>query len=444
MTSPSSSAFTPTAPAFPSNFRFPPPTAARSRPTASRSPTRPFNQWQRAWKRYHGGQTEPVWIVDLATLDLTKVPRDNSNDSNPLWIGDKVYFLSDRNGPVTLFSYDTKSKQVEQVVENKSFDLKSASAGPGGIVYEQFGSIHLYDTAAHAEHPVDITLHGDLPALEPSLTVIDPHTILNAAISPTGARAVFEAHGDIFTVPAEKGDARNLTNTSNAAERDPAWSTDGKSIAYFSDASGEYQLFIRDQNGIAPPKVIDLGPEPSYFYAPHWSPDSKAHPLLRQETPPLVSRRRQPPSRPGRYARLRRLRIRRQRRLVARRQVDRLPQRRCITTCRPSFSIPSTRSKTTQITDGMSDVGSIAFDRNGKYLYFTASTNVGPSVAGFDLSSLDRAVSSNVYVVVLSKDLPSPLPPESDDEKAKDEKAKDDTKPSADDDKEDRRPGRNG
>jgi len=392
----------------------------------------PFNQWQRAWKRYRGGQTEPVWIVDLATLDLTKVPRDNSNDSNPLWIGDIVYFLSDRNGPVTLFSYDTKSKQVEQVVENKSFDLKSASAGPGGIVYEQFGSIHLYDTAARAQHPVDITLHGDLPALEPSLAVIDPHLILNAAVSPTGARAVFEAQGDIFTVPAEKGDARNLTNTSSAAERDPAWSTDGKSIAYFSDASGEYQLHIRDQNGIAPPKVIDLGPEPSFFYSPRWSPDSKRilysdkklhlwyldvdnpHPVLvdteNYEGFEFAGSATWSPD--GKW-------------------IGYLKTLHNFMHAVFLYSLDT--HKTTQITDGMSDVGSVAFDHNGKYLYFTASTNVGPSVAGFDLSSLDRAVSSSVYVVVLSKDLPSPLPPESDDEKAKDEKSKDDSKTAADD-----------
>jgi tricorn protease len=395
-------------------------------PDAKQIAYTPFNQWEPSWKRYHGGQTQPVWIVNLATLDLTKVPRDNSNDSNPLWIGDKVYFLSDRNGAVTLFSYDTKSKQVEQVVENKSFDLKSASAGPGGIVYEQFGSIHLYDSAARTEHAIDITLHGDLPALEPSLAVIDPHTILNAAISPTGARAVFEAHGDIFTVPAEKGDARNLTNTSNAAERDPAWSTDGKSIAYFSDASGEYQLFIRDQDGIKPPKVIDLGPSPSYFYSPHWSPDSK-HILYSDKKLNLW------------YL-----------------DVDNPHPVKVDTENYEGFEFAGSATwspdgkwigylktlhnfmhavflysldtgKTTQVTDGMSDVGSVAFDRNGKYLYFTASTNVGPSVAGFDLSSLDRAVSSSVYVVVLAKDLPSPLPPESDDEKAKD-----DSKPSDD------------
>jgi tricorn protease len=384
----------------------------------------PFNQWQKAWKRYRGGQTEPVWIVDLATLDLTKVPRENSNDHNPMWIGDTVYFLSDRNGPVSLFSYDTKSKQVAQAVENKSFDLKSADAGPGGIVYEQFGSIHIYDTAAKAEHTVDITLHGDLPALAPHLAMIDPHTIQNAEISPTGVRAVFEAHGDIFTVPAEKGDTRNLTNTSNAAERDPAWSPDGKFIAYFSDASGEYQLYVRAQSGFAVPKVIDLGPSPSYFYSPKWSPDSKrilfadkklnlwyvdvdgGHPVKidtdEYEGFGNITNAHWSPD--GKW-------------------VAYLKTLHNFMHAIDLYSLDT--HKSTQITDGMSEVGDLAFDRNGKYIYFVASTNIGPSVSGFDLSSLDRAVSSSAYVIVLSKDLPSPLPPESDDENAKKDDAKD-------------------
>ncbi len=223
----------------------------------------PFTKWEDAWKRYAGGQTTPIWIVNLKTLDLQKVPRENSNDSNPVWVGDAIYFLSDRNGPVSLFRYETPSKDVKQVVANTGFDMKSFQAGPGAIVYEQFGSIHLLDLTSNADSTVSIQVHGELSGLAPHRVNVAADEIQNAQLSPTGARAVFEAHGEIFTVPAEKGDTRNLTQSSGVAERDPSWSPDGKTIAYFSDASGEYQLYLRDQTGFKAPTVIDLGPEPS-------------------------------------------------------------------------------------------------------------------------------------------------------------------------------------
>ena len=122
----------------------------------------PFEQWQKAWKHYRGGQTTPVWLVNLKTLDLEKVPRENSNDFNPVWSGGTVYFLSDRNGPVSLFSYDPGTKQVQQVIANQGLDLKSVGAGPGGLVYEQFGSLHLYDPATREEHAVPVAIRGDL------------------------------------------------------------------------------------------------------------------------------------------------------------------------------------------------------------------------------------------------------------------------------------------
>ncbi|MFZ0746915.1 MAG: PDZ domain-containing protein [Terracidiphilus sp.] len=401
----------------------------------------PITRWEQAWKRYAGGQTTPIWIVNLKTLDLVKVPRDNSNDSNPVWVGNSVYFLSDRNGPVSLFRYDTGTKEVSQVEPNKSFDLKTFQAGPGGLVYEQFGSLHLVDTATNADHTLSIQIHGELPNLEPHLAAVRPDEIRNATLSPTGARAVFEAHGEIFTVPAEKGDTRNLTNTSGVAERDPSWSPDGKSIAYFSDASGEYQLFIHDQTGFKPPTVIDLGPEPSYFYGPTWSPDSKhisyadKHQRLWVVDVPSA-----PSAAPGKPV-----------------EVDHgiygtfgsnfgqvwSPDSKWIAYDRDLdnqlhaiFLYSIDTHKFTQVTDGMSDATSPAFDANGKYLYFIESTNDGPSNAGIDLSSLDRAESSAPYVVVLAKDGASPIPPQSDDEKIKDEKKPEPDK-SADDSKKD-------
>jgi tricorn protease len=385
----------------------------------------PLTKWQPAWKRYVGGQTTPIWIVNLKTLDLVRVPRENSNDSNPIWVGNSVYFLSDREssgknaGPVSLFRYDTASKEVTPVVPNTGYDLKSFQSGPGGLVYEQFGSIHLVDTASNADKAVSIQIHGELANLLPHLASVPAEEIQNANLSPTGARAVFEAHGEIFTVPGEKGDTRNLTQTPGVAERNPAWSPDGKTIAYFSDASGEYQLYLHDQTGFKPPTVIDLGPDPSYFYGPTWSPDSKhiayfdkhlrlwtvdvpagkpvlVDKLIYGSFGPDFGPAWSPDSKWLAYHR------------DLDNQLDAI------------FLYSLETHKSTQVTDGMSDASSPSFDPNGKYLYFLASTDDGPSKAGIDLSSLDRAQTTAAYVVVLAKDGASPVPPESDDEKIKD------------------------
>jgi len=385
----------------------------------------PVTQWQKAWKHYRGGQTTPVWLVNMKTLDLVKIPRENSNDSSPVWEGTTVYFLSDRNGPVSLFSYDTNTKEVKQVVENHGYDLKTVAAGAGALVYEQFGSLHLYDLATKQEHIVPVTINGDLPSLTPHLGKIAANEMQNLDISPKGVRMVVEAHGEIFTLPAEKGDTRNLTKTPGAAERDPAWSPDGKSIAYFSDASGDYQLYIRDQDGLQPPKVIDLGPDPSFFYSPSWSPDSKhiafsdkhlhlwyvdvagGKPVkidtgLRGSFGPSTEVSWSPDSQWIAYTR------------------DLENQLHAVFFYSLATHTPS------QITDGMSNAAHPVFDPSGKYLYFTASTNNGPSDAGIDLSSLDRATNSGAYVIVLARDGASPVPPESDDENKKNDEDKKD------------------
>ena len=148
-------------------------------PDGTRMAYVPNFQWQAAWKRYRGGQTTPIYIVRLSDLSLEKLPRENSNDKNPVWFGDTVYFLSDRNGPVTLFAYDTKSKNVKQVVENKGFDLKSVSAGPDALVYEQFGGIFLFDPQTGKSKKVEIHLNGDLPATRPHFQKV-AETIQNA------------------------------------------------------------------------------------------------------------------------------------------------------------------------------------------------------------------------------------------------------------------------
>ena len=380
----------------------------------------PNEVWQTSWKRYRGGQTTPIYIVRLSDLALEKVPRENSNDKHPVWFGDAVYFLSDRSGPVTLFAYDTKTKTVKQVIENKGLDFKSLSAGPDALVYEQFGGIYLFDPASGKSKKLSIRIAGDLPATRPHYEKV-AEKIQNAAISPTGARAVFEAHGEILTVPGEKGDIRNLTRTPAVAERDPVWSPDGKSIAYFSDESGEYALHISDQAGAKTVKKINLGNPPSYFYGPLWSPDSKKiaytdkrlnlwYVEVEKGTPVKVTTDRyddptsgfsetwSPDSKWLTYAKL------------------------LANHLRAVFVYSMETGKEAQITDGISDARYPVFDKVGKSLFFAVSTDVGLSAGWLDLSSFQHPVLRSVYAAVLKKGDPSPVEPQSDEEKAAEEK----------------------
>jgi tricorn protease len=382
----------------------------------------PHPKWQEAWKRYRGGQTMPIWIADLNDSSIVKVPRDNSMDHHPMWVGDTIYFLSDRNGPVSLFAYDTKTKQVTEALHSDGLDFKAATAGPDAIVIEQFGAIKLYDLQTHQAHNVNIHVSGDLEAVRPHFAKVEPKRILSFNISPTGARAVFEAWGEIFSVPTDKGDIRNLTHSPAVADRDPAWSPDGKSIAYFSDESGEYELCIRDQNGLGTVRHINLGNPPSFFYTPTWSPDSKKiaytdkrlqlwYVDLDKPTPKLIDSDYFGGFGPTQLGQ------------------TWSPDNKWIAYSKqlPSsqhavFLYSLEQGKLFQVTDGMSDAGNPTFDKNGKFLYFMASTNVALTAAGLDMSSQEHRLTRNVYLAVLSKDEKSPLAPESDEEKSKDEK----------------------
>jgi tricorn protease len=393
----------------------------------------PVSQWQPEWKRYRGGQTTPIWIADLADSSVVEVPRANSNDKNPMWVGDTIYFLSDRGaggagGAVSLWAYDTAARTVGEALPNDGFDFKSASAGPdGAIVLERFGGLVLFDPASGQAHDVAVTLAGDLPAVRPHFEHLKPDQVEVARISPTGARAVVQARGEILTVPAEKGDVRNLTRTVGAAERDPAWSPDGSRIAFFSDASGEYALHVVDQSGLGEVKTVDLGDPPSFFYAPRWSPDSKkiAYTDKRLNLWVVDVDKGGP------------VKVATDLYEAPERHLDPAwsPDSRWLAYTRqlPShyhavFAYELAGGATHQLTDGLSDALFPAFDAGGKYLYFTASTDVGLTVSWLDMSSIARPVTRSVYVAVLRKGLPSPLAPESDEEKgaaAKDDKDKD-------------------
>jgi tricorn protease len=402
-------------------------------PDAKRIAYVPNLKWQTSWKRYKGGQTTPIYILQLSDLKLEKVPRENSNDSHPVWFGDTVYFLSDRNGAVSLFAYDTKAKSVKQVLENKGLDLKSLSGGPDALVYERFGGIHIFEPASGKATKVEIHISGDLPATRPHYEKV-ADKMSNAGISPSGARAVFEARGEILTVPGEKGDVRNLTRTAKAAERDPSWSPDGKSIAYFSDESGEYALHLVDQSGFGAVKKINLGQPPSFFYGPTWSPDSKKIAFTDKRlnfwyvdvdkgTPVKfdADRFEDPSVTLG---------------------VTWSPDSKWLTYSkfleshlRSVFVYSLETGKVSQVTAGLGDARYPLFNKDGKEIFLTASTDVGLSSGWLDLSSYQHPVLRSVYAVVLKKGDKSPVEPESDEEKIGDKDKKDDEKKDADKDK---------
>jgi len=223
------------------------------------------------WRHYRGGRTHPIRVMNLSDYSVEKLPWDNSNDSLPMWIGNTIYFLSDRNFTTNLFSYSTATRQVKQLTQHDDFDIMTASAGADAIVYEQAGYIYLVDAGSGKAQRLNIEVTGDLPWARPQFKKV-ASMIRNATLSPTGVRAAFEARGDIFTVPAEKGDYRNLTQSSGAHDRSPAWSPDGARLAWLSDASGEYQLMFGDPLGVTTAKAVAL-PSTAFFSAPEWSPD---------------------------------------------------------------------------------------------------------------------------------------------------------------------------
>jgi len=385
----------------------------RISPDGTRVAYRMNNSWDEERRNYRGGQNRPIWIVDLKSYDLTTPPWTDSKDMDPAWVGDTVYFISDRDGVANVWAYDTKSKKLAQSTKFDDFDVKSLDAGAGAVVFEQAGYIHEMDAKSGRAHVVNITVAGDFPWMMPRWEDVSARAT-NLAISPTGKRVVVEARGEIFTIPAEKGDVRNLTNSAASAERDPAWSPDGKYVSYFSDKSGEYTLVIEDQDGLKPPRAIALQ-KPTHYYTPSWSPDSKK--LLYHDTNLKVWVLDVETGAAG----------------IVGGDPWMVPTRTMFPTWSPDskwvtyashlnslyraiFVANVETGETKQITDGLADAMYPVFDAGGKYLWFLASTDYGLKSQWLDMTSYDHNETFGLYVAVLKKGDPSPLLPESDED----------------------------
>jgi tricorn protease len=407
----------------PTNLKLPRVFRVTYSPSGSRLAYTPLTEPFHQWKGYRGGEVSTIWLYTFSDHSVEKIPQPESrcNDTDPMWIGEKIYFRSDRNGEFNLFSFDPKSKAIKQLTNHSDFPIIKASAGDGKIIYEQAGHLHIFNPETARSKRLSIGVAADLQEVRPRY-VKGSKYIRSGSISATGARAVFGFRGEIVTVPAEKGDPRNITNTTGAHERYPVWSPDGKYIAYFSDESGEYELYIEAQDGKGEVKKFQLNGAGFYEY-PVWSPDSKKICFsdnsltlywLDIETGAI-------------------------------KKIDSKyfygPQG--FTTIKGAWSPDSEwiaylqntpasmdqiyiyslkEDKSYPMTDGLSDVSDPVFDKSGKYLYFFASTDAGPVKNWFDLSTADMEMTRSIYLAVLRKDIPSPLAKESDEEKVSEKK----------------------
>jgi len=230
----------------------------------------------RTWKRYQGGQQPDVWIWTLGSKRAEQITDWTGTDNHPVWVGDRVYFSSDREHALDLWSYDVASKQLAKAAHHDGWDVLWPSGDGHRIVYESGGYVWRYDPAKSEDVRVPIRVVGDFANVLPHVVDV-ARNIETADVSPSGARALFTARGDLFTAPAKEGEVRTLTRTPGVRERDGAWSPDGRSVAYWSDKSGEYELYVRAADGSGEARQLtrfgtsDL----TWRYAPAWSPDSR-------------------------------------------------------------------------------------------------------------------------------------------------------------------------
>lgn len=374
--------------------------------------------WDPEWRNYRGGQAKPIWIVDLKNFELKMTPQpDNERHTDPVWLNNMVYFLSERDYANNVWSFNPTNNELKQLTFHTDFDAKSLDAGGGQIVYEQGGYLHVLNPANGQTKKLTINVRGDFHWSRPRWEEIRATALQNASLSPTGQRALFQYRGEIFTVPKENGNWRNISNSSSAADRYPAWSPDGKRIAWFSDASGEYQLMISDQEGLEKPKAIAI-PNPTFFYYPAWSPDNKYvaftdtdYNLWYTDVNTGVTKK-----------------VDTERYAHPNRTMNPVwsPDSKWIAYTRlndSQFKVIKVHNvetnQTLQLTDGMADAITPIWDATGKYIYFLASTNYALNIGWLDMSSYDRPVTRALYLIVLNKEDASPLLPRSDEEKEK-------------------------
>lgn len=382
-----------------------------------------MTRWDSEWQDYRGGQNTPLLVMDLESLDEVRIPNDErTTDVQPVWVDGTVYFRSDRDGTMNVWAYDVASASLRQVTDVRGSDVKWLAGGPHGFVIERDGALHELDVATGATERIEIDVRGDFPWAATQWEDVSDD-VDDARISPTGQRAVMQARGEIFTVPVEHGDARNLTASSDAHDRTPLWSPDGATIAWFSDDGDGYELRLTGQDGLGDVRTIGLG-ESKMAWEATWSPDG-AHIAFVDDD-----------------ARVRVIDVERGRVETVDVGGTNLEIRRMGLTWSPdsgwlayaktfdnmfrrivAWSVED--DETVVLTDPLADSMAPAFDRDGRHLYFLASTDLALGSGWANTSAMTADPTYAPWVMILRADDPTPFPLRSDEEEVEDESADD-------------------
>jgi len=358
------------------------------------------------WRGYRGGLTPSLQLIDFDAGTKTEIPGDRTTEFDPVWMDGQLYFLSDRwNTRANIFRYDPATSQVTQLTQETDWDIRNITAKNGRIVYEAGGVLHTLDAASGAKGRLPISLIADLPARRPGWTSVG-NQMTGAALSPSAKRIAVTARGEVFTVPTDKGSVRNISQSAAVRDYTALWSTDGTKLAYITDDGTSQMLKIEDQSGIEPVRTIALGKD--FYQLVQWGNDGKhivyssseltlnGLDVATGESWEIATS----PRRNGNFS------------------ATISPKGTWMAfTTRGSnsnavlnlYDLETRRNH--RVSEGYADIGSPEFSKDGKLLFFAASTNAGSVYGGLDMTTQDRPYRAGIYAAVLEADGESPLSP---------------------------------
>lgn len=369
----------------------------------------PIDREFRTWKRHRGGRAQDVWIYDLEANSSQQITTNIMTDNQPVWVDNAIYFTSDRNFTLNLFQYDLTSKQLRQVTNHDTFDCLWLSAGPEAVVYENGGYLWTLNHKSGANQQLSIQISGDFSETLPRVENVSDY-LESGDLSPNAVRAIAAARGDLFSIPVEKGQIRNITQTQGIREKDPSWSPDGKHIAYLSDEPGDYELFVRLADGTGKPRQLTKNSN-SWMFAPVWSPDSSmlawADHSQRLQIMNVAS---------GKITQV----FKTTRGSAT--DYDWSPDSKWIAYSQPvengfnvlhAYNVATGKSH--QLTSESTNNYDPTFGRDGKYLYFFSDRDYSLTFSSYEFTYLYNN-SARLYAATLSDSIPTPFLPENEEE----------------------------